>query len=194
MAKAKKKSSVSKKKSAVKSKKKIIKKSTVKSKAKKTKKVMPIPKGYHSITPYLIVGDGAKAIEFYQKAFGAKKVMRMEQPGGKIMHAELTIGDSKVMLADGCPEMNAHTPEHFGGSPVTMHLYVKDVDAVVKRAVSAGAKLIRPVENMFYGDRSGGVEDPYGHHWYISTHVEEVTLAQVKKRAAELFGNKNPHE
>jgi PhnB protein len=166
-----------------KQKKQVTKKPTV-----KRKKVLPIPKGYHSVTPYLIVSNGAKAIEFYKKVFGAKASMCMEQPGGKIGHAELKIGDSKIMLADGCPEMKAHSPEHFGGSPVTIHLYVKDVDAVVKSAVAAGAKLVRPLENMFYGDRSAGLQDPYGHQWYVATHIEDVTPAQMKKRAAELFG------
>src|SRR6185312_2750247 len=151
-------STLKKKKPAIKAKRKILK--------PKKKKVMAIPKNYHSITAYLIVEDAAGALEFYKKAFAAKKVLRMEHQG-KIMHAEITIGDSKLMLSDGCSEMGARSPAHFGGSPVSMHLYVKDVDAVVKRAVAAGAKLTRPVENMFYGDRCGEVQDPYGHKWYI---------------------------
>lgn len=171
------------KKQVSKQKKKATKKVTV-----KRKKVLPIPKGYHSITPYLIVSNGVKAIEFYKKAFGATAVICMQHSGEKIGHAELKIGDSKIMLGDGCPEMGAHSPEHFGGSPVSLHFYVKDVDAVVKRAVAAGAKLIRPVADMFYGDRCGGLEDPYGHKWYLATHIEDLTLAQIKKRAAELFG------
>ncbi len=161
-----------------------------KAKKRKSKKVSVIQKGYHSITPYLIVDPCVKAIEFYKKVFGAKEVMRMEQAKGKIGHAELKIGDSRIMLADPCPEMGAHGPKAVGGSPVGIHLYIKDVDSVVKRAIAKGAKLTRAVENMFYGDRSGGIEDPYGHQWYISTHIEDVTLAQVKKRAAELFGKK----
>ena len=155
---------------------------------RKNKKVLAIPKGYHTVTPYLIVNGGIKAIAFYKKAFGAKSVVHMEQPKGKVQHAELTIGDSKIMLGDECPEMQALSPDHYKGSPITIHLYVKDVDAVVKRAVSAGAKLIRPVEDMFYGDRSGGLEDPFGHRWYVSTHIEDLTLSQIKKRAAALFG------
>lgn len=185
MAKATKKSLTSKIKTTSKPKKKVVAKKTVKP---KRKKVAPIPKGYHTVTPYLIVSHGLKAIEFYKKAFGAKSVVSMEKPGGKVGHAEFTIGDSKVMLADACPEMYAHGPEHFGGSPITIHLYVKDVDAFVKRAVTAGAKLIRPVEDMFYGDRSGGLEDPYGHKWYVATHIEDLTLGQIKKRAAEFMG------
>lgn len=168
-------------------KKKVTKKPVIK---RKTKKVLAIPKGYHSIIPYLIVNNAKKAIEFYKKAFAAKAVICMEHPGGKIGHAELKIGDAKIMLADECPQMNARSPEKFGGSPVGIHLYIKDVDGVVKRAVAAGAKLVRPVENMFYGDRSGALEDPYGHMWYVSTHIENVTPALIRKRAAELFGKK----
>lgn len=182
----KRKSAAAKMKSRAKSKKLSVKKST----KRKAKKVLPIPKGYHAVTPYLIVDGGMKAIEFYKKAFGAKAVMCMENPAGKVGHAELTIGDSKVMLGDKCPEMNANSPQDLGGSPISIHLYVKDVDAVVKRAVAAGAKLIRPVEDQFYGDRSGMVEDPFGHYWYVATHIEDLTMSQIKKRAMELFGNR----
>ncbi len=168
--------------------KKGIKKATVKAKAKK--KISFLPKGYQIITPYLIVNEASKAIDFYKKVFAAKEVMRMEQPGGRIGHAELKFGDAKIMLADECPEMNARGPEAHNGSPVSIHLFVKDVDATVEKAVSAGAKLLRPVENMFYGDRSGSIEDPFGHRWYVSTHIEDVTMAKMKKRAAELFSKK----
>jgi PhnB protein len=161
--------------------KKVVAKKTVK---KKSKKVSAIPKGFHTVTPYLIVNGGMRAIEFYKKAFGAKAMICMEH-NGKLGHAELTIGDSKIMLSDGCPEMKTPTPKDLGGTPVSICLYVKDVDAMVKRAVAAGAKLIRPVENQFYGDRSGGVEDPFGHLWYIATHVEDLTKSQLKKRAME---------
>ncbi len=164
----------------------IAKKSPVK---RATKKVSAIPRGYHSITPYLIVKGAKKAIEFYKKAFGAKEMMRMENSKGTgIAHAELKIGDTKIMLADECPKMGANlrSPKAYGGSPVGIHLYIKDVDSVIKRAVSAGAKLTRAAEDMFYGDRSGAVEDPYGHKWYISTHIENVSPAQMKKRFAEL--------
>ncbi|OGT37784.1 MAG: glyoxalase [Gammaproteobacteria bacterium RIFCSPHIGHO2_12_FULL_37_14] len=154
------------------------------------KKVSPIPKGYHSVTPYLIINRAAAAIEFYKKAFAAKEVMRVEHKGGKVGHAELKIGDAKIMLADEFPEMNSRSPQAYGGSPVSLHLYVKNVDDVVSKAISAGATLMRPLENMFYGDRSGTVVDPYGHIWHVATHIEDVTPAKMKKRAAELFDKK----
>lgn len=156
------------------------------SKKKTKKKVLTQPKGYHSITPYLIVEDAANAIVFYKDAFGAKEVMRMEH-SGKVGHAELKIGDAKIMLADEWPEMNAHGPRQYGGSAVSIHLYVKDVDRIIEKAVSLGAILERPVENMFYGDRSGILQDPYGHHWCVSTHIEDVSPAETRKRAAALF-------
>ncbi len=185
--KTKKKPVISKKKPILKKVKKTAKKAVIK---RKTKKVLAIPKGYHSITPCLTVSNGAKAIEFYKKAFGAKIVMRMDRPDGKISHAELKIGDSKIMLADACLEMGALTPEDLGGSSTAVHLYIKDVDAVVKRAVSLGAKLLKDVEDMFYGDRCGFLVDPYGHKWFVATHVEDVTPAQTRKRAAALSGKK----
>lgn len=175
----------SKKTIAKKSIKKVVKKAA-KNKSKKVK-VTAIPKGYNSITPYLIVSNGSKAIDFYKKIFGAKEMLRMER-SGKIAHAELKIGDAKIMLADACPEMGARTPEEFGGSPVSVHLYIKNVDAVINNAVSAGAKLEREIQNMFFGDRSGTVTDPFGHKWTVSTHIEDVTPAKIKKRAAEMFG------
>ena len=184
--KSKNKSITLKKKPTVKLTKKIVKKPA----AKRKTKVTAIPKGYHSITPYLIVDEGTKAIAFYKKVFGAKEVMRMEHSGGKIGHAELKIGDARIMLADECPEMHARSPQTIGGTPVSIHLYIKDVDSVVKRAVAAGAKLLRTVEDMFYGDRCGAVEDPYGHTWFIATHIENVTPAQVRKRAEKLFAKK----
>ncbi len=164
-------------------------KKNIKKPVNRKKKVLAIPKGYHSITPYLIVNNAANAIDFYKKIFGAKEVMRMQQPGGKVAHAELKVGDAKFMLADEHPEMNAHSPQAYGGSPVSIHLYVKDVDTIFARAISAGAKLIRPVDNMFYGDRCGTLEDPYGHKWHVSTHIEDVTPAKMKKRMME-FMNK----
>lgn len=173
-----------KKKVGLKSKKKVVRKTAAK---RRPKKVLAIPKGYSSITPYLIVNDCAKAIEFYKKIFGAKEAFRMER-GGKIAHTELKIGDARIMLSDGCPEMGAHSPEKFGGSPVSIHFYTKNVDDVIRRAVAAGAQLKRAVQDMFYGDRSGVVTDPFGHQWFIATHVEDVPLAKIKKRAAELFG------
>jgi PhnB protein len=168
-------------------KKKLTKKVAVKRK----KKVLAIPKGYHSITPYLIINNASKAIDFYKKAFGAKEVMRMEHPGGKVGHAELKIGDAIIMLADECQEMNTRSPQAYGGSPVSIYLYVKNVDDIVKTAVSAGATILSPVENMFYGDRSGTLEDPHGHRWHISTHIEDVSAAKMKKRVAELFNKKS---
>lgn len=147
-------------------------------------KVNPVPDGYHSVTPYIIVDGGARALEFYKQAFGATEVFRMEDGGGRIGHAEIKIGDSHVMLADEHPEMGARGPRSVGGSPVSLMLYVEDVDAVVSRAVEAGAKLTRPVADQFYGDRTGGVEDPFGHAWYIATHVEDVPPEELKERAA----------
>ncbi|MCS5711615.1 VOC family protein [Candidatus Berkiella aquae] len=173
-------------------KKRTVKKVVVKSKrpSKPKKKVLTTPKGYSSVTPYLIIDKASKAIDYYQKIFGAKVVMRMEKPGGKIGHAELKIGDSKIMLADEFPDMGACSPRAFGGCAVSIHLYTKNVDDVVKRAVAGGAKLLMPVMDMFYGDRSGSIEDPFGHRWYISTHIEDVTPATMRKRAAELYAKK----
>lgn len=144
--------------------------------------VNPVPERYHTVTPYLIIRDAARAIEFYKKAFDAKEMVRMPAPGGKIGHAEIKIGDSYIMLADETPEMGYRGPQSIGGSPVSIVLYLEDVDAVVDRSVAAGAKLVRPVEDQFYGDRSGGVEDPFGHSWHISTHVEDVSPDEMKKR------------
>ena len=146
--------------------------------------VKPIPDGYHSVTPYLIVDGAARAIEFYKQAFGAQELFRMEGPGGQVAHAEIQIGDSRVMLGDEHPPMGARGPRAFGGSPVGLTLYVEDVDATVERAVEAGAKLTRPVATQFYGDRTGGVEDPFGHAWYVATHVEDVPHDELQKRAA----------
>jgi PhnB protein len=146
--------------------------------------VKPIPDGYPVLTPYLIVADGDAAIAFYRKAFGATERLRLTAPDGRIGHAELTIGDSVIMLADEHPQHNAHGPAHFGGSPVTLHLYVADVDAVVAAAIAAGATPARPVQDMFYGDRTGGVTDPFGHLWHIATHIEDVSPEEIGRRAA----------
>ena len=188
-AKSKKKVSVVKKRSVVKSKK--SKKTAKKGALKRKNKVLAIPKGYNSITPYLIVDNAVAAIEFYKKSFGAKVAMRMERPGGKIGHAELKIGDTKIMLADECPEMDARSPQAYGGSPVGIHLYVKNVDDVVAKAIDSGATVIREVQDQFYGDRSGTLQDPYGHKWHVSTHIEDVSPSKMKKREAELFANKS---
>jgi PhnB protein len=147
-------------------------------------KAKPIPKGYHTATPYLIIKGAAKAIEFYKKAFGAAEVMRMTQPDGRVGHAEIKIGDSLIMLADEFPEMGARSPQSLGGSPVSILLYVQDVDALTSQAITAGAKVVRPVKDQFYGDRSGSLEDPFGHQWHIATHVEDVPPEEMKKRAA----------
>jgi PhnB protein len=149
-----------------------------------TNKPKPIPDGYHTATPYLIVKGAARAIDFYKKAFGATELMRMEQPNGKIGHAEIRIGDSPIMLADESPEVGARSPETFGGSPVSILLYVENVDATFGQAVAAGAKVKRPVADQFYGDRTGGIEDPFGHVWYIATHTEDVSPEEMRKRAA----------
>jgi PhnB protein len=150
------------------------------------RKTKPIPKGYHAITPYLSVQGASDAIAFYKKAFGAKEVMRMPGPGETIGHAEIQIGDSRIMLADEFPEMNFRSPRAIGGTPVTIHLYVEDVDKVAKKALAAGAKLLRPVAEQFYGDRSGSLEDPFGHVWHIATHVEDIPMRELKKRAAAM--------
>jgi PhnB protein len=144
--------------------------------------VQPIPAGYHSVTPYLIVNDAAGAIDFYKQAFGASEAFRMEH-GGKVGHAELVIGDSRIMLADEFPDMGARNPRSIGGTPVRLHLYIPDVDTVTQRALAAGAKEVRPIENQFYGDRSGTVEDPFGHVWHLSTHVEDVPPDELERRA-----------
>ena len=145
-----------------------------------------IPEGYHSVTPYLYMIDAARAIEFYKKVFGATELFRFDAPGGKIGHAEIKIGDSHVMLADECPDMDARSPQSFGGSPVGLLLYIEDVDAVAENAVAAGAKLLSPLEDKFYGDRMGKLEDPFGHIWAIATHKEDVTPEEMQKREAAL--------
>jgi PhnB protein len=147
-------------------------------------KVKPVPDGYHTITPYLSIKGAATAIEFYKKAFDAKEVMRIAQPDGRVGHAELQLGDSRVMLADEFPDMDFRGPQALGGSPVHLHMYVDDVDAVVARAVGAGAKIVRPVQDQFYGDRLGTVSDPFGHVWHVSTHKEDLTPEEIGRRAA----------
>jgi PhnB protein len=147
-------------------------------------KVKPIPDGHHAVTPYLSIKGAANAIEFYKKAFGAREVMRMAQPDGRLGHAELQIGDSRIMLADEFPDMNFRSPHSIGGTPVHLHLYVEDVDAVVTQAVAAGAKVLRPVQDQFYGDRSGSLADPHGHVWHVATHKEDLSMEEIEKRAA----------
>ena len=140
------------------------------------------PEGFFSVTPYLCVSDAARAIEFCKEAFGATEVLRMEAPGGKIGHAEIKVGDSHIMLADEFPEMSFRSPQTVGGVSAHFMIYDEDVDARVERAVAAGAKLTRPVKDQFYGDRTGGVEDPFGHHWYIATHLEDLSPEEIKRR------------
>ena len=146
----------------------------------------PVPDGYPVLCPYLVVGDGAAAIAFYERVFGARLRMRLAGPEGKVGHAELEIGKGLVMLADEHPEMGARSPTTIGGSPVFLHLYVEDVDQVVQRAAEAGAKVVRPVETTFYGDRVGMIADPFGHVWSVGTHVEDVAPEEIERRAAEL--------
>ena len=151
--------------------------------------VKPIPDGYHSVTPYLIVKGAADAIAFYEKAFGATELFRMAGPDGKVGHAEFRIGDSPVMLADEFPEMGAKGPRAFGGSPVHMLIYVEDRDAVFARALAlaAGATVSRPLEDQFYGDRSGTLTDPFGHRWTIATHKEDLSPEELQKRSEAAF-------
>ena len=151
-------------------------------------KAKPVPEGFHTATPYLIITNAARAIEFYQDVFGATELTRLATPDGKVGHAEIRIGDSRIMLADEFPEWDARSPQTIGGSAVHIMLYVEDVDAVVNRAVAAGAKLFKPVADQFYGDRSGSLTDPFGHKWTIATHKEDVSPEEMKRRASALFG------
>ena len=157
----------------------------------KNKKVKAIPEGYEGALPYLCVKDGAAAIEFYKKALGAKETMRLCQPDGRVGHAELKIGKAIIMMADEFPEFGTLSPKSAGGSSVTIQLYVEDVDAFTERAILAGMKVIRPVADQFYGDRGGKFEDPFGHLWWFSTHKEDVSLEEMKKRASALFPGKH---
>ena len=148
--------------------------------------VSPIPEGFHSITPYLLIDGAAEAIEFYKEAFGAEETVRLPTPDGKLAHAEIRIGDSTIMLADAPPDKSS--PKKLGDTPVMLHLYVPDVDAVFAQAVKAGATVERPVSDQFYGDRNGDLIDPFGHRWGISTHKEDLTLEEIQERAAKMFG------
>jgi PhnB protein len=148
--------------------------------------VKAIPDGYHSATPYLIVNGAARALDFYKRAFGAKELMRIPAPGDRVGHAEMKVGDSVIMLADEHPEMDARAPGHFGGSPVSLLLYVTDVDKQFKQALDAGATEVRPVADQFYGDRSGTLKDPFGHSWHLSTHKEDVSMDEMARRMAAM--------
>jgi PhnB protein len=149
-------------------------------------KAKPIPDGYASVTPYLIIQGVAQAIDFYKKAFSATERLRLPMPDGKIAHAEIEIGGSVIMMGEECPQRGAKSPKTLGGTPVHVHLYVEDVDATYKQALAAGATVLSPLQNQFYGDRSGGVVDPFGHSWYLATHVEDVAPDEIAKRAAAM--------
>jgi PhnB protein len=148
--------------------------------------VKPIPEGYHTVTPYLILKDTAQAIDFYRNAFGAAETVRLNNPDGSIMHAEIRIGNSHIMLSDEYPDMGYVGPLSLGGTPVTLVMYVEDVDSIFQQAVAAGAEVVSPVKNEFYGDRSGSVKDPFGYIWSIATHVEDVSEEEMARRYAEI--------
>jgi PhnB protein len=156
-----------------------------KAKARPKKKVAPIPAGFHSVTAYLSIRDAGKALDFYKRAFGARELLRMQGPDGKIGHAEIKLGDSRVMLADEFPNMGFMGPQSRGGTTVMLHLYVRDVDATVAQATAAGATVKRPIKDEFYGDRTGTIEDPFGHVWYIATHKENLSPAEIRRRSEE---------
>ncbi len=143
----------------------------------------PIPEGYHTVSPYLAVDDAARAVEFYVQAFGAKELVRMQAPGGKVGHAELELGDSRIMLSDPFPQASTRPPRQLGGTSASVFMYVADVDAVVKQAVDAGATVTMEVANQFWGDRFGTITDPFGHVWSIATHVEDVPPEEMAERA-----------
>jgi PhnB protein len=144
--------------------------------------IEPVPDGYHTATPYLILKDASAGIEFYKRAFGATELMRLTDSSGKIGHAEIKIGDSVIMLADEAPDWGCRGPQSLGGTPVSIMLYVKDADTAFNRAVEAGAKALRPMEDKFYGDRAGTLEDPYGHQWHIATHTEDLSPEALRQR------------
>ena len=153
-----------------------------------TSTVKPIPEGYHSVTPYLIIKGAAAAIDFYKKAFGATELFRIDAPEGKVGHAEIKIGDSPIMLADEFPGMGYVSPKTLGGTPVSLLIYVDDVDTVFPQAIAAGGKQEKPLQDQFYGDRSGTLTDPFGHVWTVATHTEDVSPEEMDKRAAAAHG------
>jgi PhnB protein len=150
-----------------------------------------IPDGYHSVTPYLIIKGAAAAIDFYKRAFGATELMRMASPDGRIGHAEIKIGDSAIMLADEHPQMGYRSPQSLGGAGVSMMVYVERVDDVFKRTVEMGAKELQPVQDQFYGDRSGTLQDPFGHTWTIATHMEDIPPEEMRRRAEKFMQKAN---
>jgi uncharacterized glyoxalase superfamily protein PhnB len=150
-------------------------------------RVKAIPDGYHTLTPSIVVREASKAIDFYKRAFGAEEIMRMDGPGGKIMHAEIRIGDSALMLCDEMPEMGAKSPGALGGSPASLYVYVEKVDAAWKRALEAGAKPVMPLADMFWGDRMGKLEDPFGHTWLLAQHVRDPTPDEIRRGQQEFM-------
>jgi PhnB protein len=150
-------------------------------------KAQAIPKGYHTVTPSIFVAGAAKAIDFYKKALGAEEVMRFLGPDGKIMHAEIRIGDSTIMLGDEMPEHGGKSPKSYGGTPVSFFVYGENVDAAWKRAIDAGAKQIMPLEDQFWGDRTGCVEDPFGHRWWLAQHIKDMTKQELEAAAESFF-------
>ncbi|HJR15883.1 MAG TPA: VOC family protein [Gemmatimonadales bacterium] len=150
-------------------------------------KVKAVPEGYHTITPHLVLPDCAQAIDFYKKAFGAEEIVRMPGPGGSVMHAELKIGDSIFMLGEEMPDMGSRSPKAYGGSPVGLYVYVENVDALWAQAVKAGATPVRPLTNMFWGDRTGRLQDPFGHNWSLAQHIEDPTPEQMAERQEAFF-------
>lgn len=150
--------------------------------------VQPIPTGQEAAIPYIAVKDANAAIDFYRRAFGAKELMRLAMPGGLVGHAEIKIGAARIMLADEYPDYEFLSPPTVGGTPVMIHIYVEDVDRFVKKALAEGLKELRPLETHFYGDRGGKYQDPFGHIWIFSTHVEDVPQDEVERRAAQMFG------
>jgi PhnB protein len=150
-------------------------------------KVHYIPKGFNAVTPYLVIKGAAKAIEYYKRVFGATVLVRMDGPNGQVGHAELQIGDSRIMLADENPQMGHRSAESIGASPVSLYAYFPDCDKVVEKAVAEGAKIERPVEDQFYGDRSGFIRDPFGHFWGVATHKEDVSPQEMEERAKKMM-------
>ena len=179
------------KKPAKKAAKKAAKTAAKKVVKKAPKKVSPVPAGYHTVTPYLVVKGAADAIAFYRKAFGAREKLRMAAPDGSIAHAEMLIGDSHVMIGDENPQMGATSAQSLGGSPVHVFLYVRNVDALVKQAAAAGATVTMPPMDMFWGDRYAKLDDPYGHHWSVATHIEDVSPKEMERRGREAFAQQS---
>ena len=156
------------------------------------KKAQAIPKGFHSVTPSLMVDGAAKAIDFYKKALGAEELSRFPGPDGRIMHAEIRIGDSVIMLGDEMPEQGGKGPKSYGGTPVSFFVYGENVDAAWKRAVDAGARIIQPLEDQFWGDRTGCLEDPFGHHWWLAQRIQELTPEELRRNADAFFSQMQP--